>query len=155
MPTVQLASVPLAAGQVPVGTSVLFEVVQSLTSRATGRLLTSMTMPPAGQSLMDAIASPPGTFFLRITMQSGHAQVAIGMGPIDNSDIIAIIGGPSPTADPHQGRLRSHYSGLVTHTNPQATQIQTCDVYCHASELIADECCVMCTQGDITVKFCC
>lgn len=152
---VQLASLPLPVGYFPLPgpASIALESIPSLTSRGPGSIFANVSMPLPGTSYMDAIGSPAGSFFARIIIHVALDQVSINVGPIDEFDIVSIMGGLAPIPGNRDGRLGNVFSGMVVHS--RTAQDRRCDVTCAVSELIADECCVICTRGNTTVKFCC
>ena len=156
MLTVRLATTPNFLGSGPSPQSlgsvaVEFEVLPQFLSRGRGRPLGGFTLPAPGRVMSDALA-PSGNAILRIELHCGPDVSGFVVGPIGEDDILTITGGQAPPTlgTPSRGSI---YAASVVHADPQDSN--PCQVRCDDGPVTADDCCIVCSRGQTTVKFCC
>lgn len=157
MLTVRLATTPNFLGSTPTpqslgGVNIKLETLPTFQTRGPGTHLNQFSMPTPGRVMSDAVAPGPSAFVLRVVLQCGKDVGAFVVGPVGENDILSITGGqaPSPTGG---GAKQSIYAGSIIHANPQDPN--PCRVRCDSGPVMADDCCIVCTVGSTTVKFCC
>lgn len=162
MITVRLATTPTYLGSTStpqsLGTvSVSLEALPSFASRGRGTLINRFKMPPPSSVISPAVAPSDmldeilGSAVFRIVVECGADSIAVVVGPVGQGDIFSLIGGQAPPGG--GGRNTSLYVGSIVHTKMQGPN--PCGVRCDLGPVSADECCIVCTSGLTTVKFCC
>lgn len=157
MLTVRLATTPdyLGSGrpspQSQRTVEVRFEVLPQFSSRGRGTPVGAFRFPAPGAVMADAIA-PPSNAILRVQLRCGPDMSSFVVGPLGDGDVLTITGGEAPPIGGKPSR-RSMYAAGVIHVDPQDSN--PCQVRCDDDSLLTDDCCIECSRGQTTVKFCC
>ena len=110
-----------------------------------------MPMPTASVCIADSITTPRGSFNLRIVLSADHDRVSVVIGPIDDGDILSLIGGP--VEGDQVVPTHNYFTATFLHRNP--ARAAGCEIECEHGRKEQGECCVTCKQGTTTMKVCC
>lgn len=129
------------------------EALPSFLTRGPGIPVQRFVLPPPNSSAQDVVQMPPGMSDLRFVLRCGPDRMSWVIGSIGPDDILTIVGGQSPQAGGMGGSQQSMYFGSVFHVGQRGAN--PCEVRCDAGPVTPDDCCIVCTSGDATIKFCC